>query len=250
MAAVRACGDEAALSHRSAGALWGIAVEKPGQIDVSVRRRSEHRKAGIRARSRPSIAAEDVTRSHDIPATTTVRTLIDLATELSEAVLERAVNEADKRDLVDPEALRDSLDRYKGEPGVKKLRTLLDRHTFQLSDSALESRFRKLAALAELPPPLTKHWLDGFEVDFYWPALDLVVETDGIRYHRTPAAQARDRRRDQTHTAAGRTMLRFTHYQVAYERQRTATLLAKAARLADARRALANSGKDVPHPSR
>jgi len=46
------------------------------------------------------------------------------------------------------------------------------------------------------------------------PELGLVVETDGLRYHRTPAQQARDRRRDQLHTAAGLTTLRFTHAQV------------------------------------
>jgi very-short-patch-repair endonuclease len=43
-----------------------------------------------------------------------------------------------------------------------------------------------------------------------------VVETDGLRYHRTPAEQARDRLRDQAHTAAGLTQLRFTHEQVRY----------------------------------
>ena len=44
-----------------------------------------------------------------------------------------------------------------------------------------------------------------------------MVETDSLRYHRTPAQQARDRERDQAHTAAGRTPLRFTHAQVRYE---------------------------------
>jgi very-short-patch-repair endonuclease len=44
-----------------------------------------------------------------------------------------------------------------------------------------------------------------------------VVETDGLHYHRTPSAQMRDRVRDQTHTAAGLTQLRFTHWQVKYE---------------------------------
>ncbi len=53
--------------------------------------------------------------------------------------------------------------------------------------------------------------------DFYWPDLGLVVETDGLRYHRTPAQQAKDRRRDQAHTAAGLTPLRFTHGQIAFE---------------------------------
>ena len=59
--------------------------------------------------------------------------------------------------------------------------------------------------------------MNGFRVDFYWPELGLVVETDGLRYHRTPAQQARDRQRDQAHTAAGLTALRFTHAQVRYE---------------------------------
>jgi len=58
------------------------------------------------------------------------------------------------------------------------------------------------------------------------------VETDGLRYHRTPAEQARDRLRDQAHTAAGLTPLRFTHDQVKYEpAQVRRVLAATAARL-------------------
>jgi very-short-patch-repair endonuclease len=58
--------------------------------------------------------------------------------------------------------------------------------------------------------------VNGFEVDFYWPDLGLIVETDGLRYHRTPAQQSRDRLRDQVHTAAGLTCLRFTHEQITF----------------------------------
>ena len=47
--------------------------------------------------------------------------------------------------------------------------------------------------------------------------LGLVVETDGLRYHRTPAQQSRDRLRDQAHAAAGLTPLRFSHAQVRYD---------------------------------
>jgi very-short-patch-repair endonuclease len=67
-------------------------------------------------------------------------------------------------------------------------------------------------------------------VDFYWPDLGLVVETDGLRYHRTPAQQTRDRRRDQTHTAAGLTTLRFTHAKVRFAPKHVRTTLAKVAR--------------------
>lgn len=217
MAAALACGPLAALSHRSAAELWGIGTELPGRIDISVRRRCEPRRSGIRARSRPSLRADEVVSHNGIPVTSPTQTLLDLATELPAPRLERAVNDADKHGLIDPEQLRAALDERAGEPGVRALRALLDRHTFRLSDSDLEVLFRPIAKAADLPPPLTKEVVNGFEVDFFWPGLCLVVETDGLRYHRTPAAQARDRLRDQTHTAAGLTHLRFTHHQVKYE---------------------------------
>jgi very-short-patch-repair endonuclease len=170
-----------------------------------------------------------VTALDRIPVTVPVQTLLDLATELSQNRLERAVNEADKRDLVDPETLRSALANHAGEPGVRALRTLLDRHTFRLSDTELEVLFRPIAVAAGLPTPETKQMVNGFEVDFYWPQLGLVVETDGLRYHRTPAAQSSDARRDQTHTAAGLTPLRFSHYQVKYEPTRVRDVLTRTA---------------------
>ena len=127
------------------------------------------------------------------------------------------MNEADKHDLIDPETLRSELNDFAGEPGVKRLRTLLDRHTFRLSDSDLEILFRPIASAAGMPQPQTKAWVNGYEVNFFWPDLELVVETDGLRYHRTPSEQTHDRQRDQTHVASGLTTLRFTHWQVKYE---------------------------------
>jgi very-short-patch-repair endonuclease len=88
-----------------------------------------------------------------------------------------------------------------------------------MSDSELERRFKPIARHAGLDLPKMGHRVNGFKVDFYWPELDLVIETDGLRYHRTPQQQTRDRIRDQTHTAAGLTALRFTRAQVRYEPQ-------------------------------
>jgi very-short-patch-repair endonuclease len=76
--------------------------------------------------------------------------------------------------------------------------------------------FRPLALAARFPVPLTKHWVLGYETDFYFPDHGLVVETDGLRYHRTPAQQSRMAERDQVHTASGLRVLRFTHWQIAY----------------------------------
>ena len=217
MAAVLACGAGAALSHRSAAALWRIGTERRELIDVSVRRRCELRRPGLRVRGRPTLDPADQVTRDGIPVTGIARTLVDLAAELGETAVERAVNEADKRDHIDPEALRTAVDDYVGQPGARTLRELLDKRTFRLSDSDLEVLFRPIAAAAGLPPPLTKETVNGWEVDFYWPELGLIVETDGLRYHRTPSTQTRDARRDRTHVLADMKSLRFTHYEVKHE---------------------------------
>jgi len=162
--------------------------------------------------------------------TTGQRTLLDLARILPRGPLEAAINAADKHGLVTPESLRSKLDDYAGLPGVAVLRRVLDRRTFALTDSELERRFLPIAEWAGLPLPLTGQHVNGFKVDFYWPDLGLVVETDGLRYHRTAAQQTRDRQRDQAHTAAGLTPLRFTHAQVRYEARYVRTTLATVAR--------------------
>lgn len=105
--------------------------------------------------------------------------------------------------MIDPEELRANLADFAGEPGVRILRQVLDREVFRLSDSDLEIFFRPIAAAAGLPAPRSKQMVNGYEVDFHWPELGLVVETDGLRYHRTPSAQTRHQWRDQTHAAAG-----------------------------------------------
>jgi very-short-patch-repair endonuclease len=236
MAAVLACGDGAALSHRSAAALWRIGREVSRSTEISVRRDSELRRPGLCVHRRPTLPAEDVVVRAGIPVTAVPRTLIDLATEIDEIKIERAVNEADKRGLINPEALRVALDRYEGEPGAPLLRKLLDKRTFRLSDSDLEILFRPIAVEAGLPYPLSKQVVNGWEVDFYWPDLGLVVETDGLRYHRTASTQTRDIRRDRTHALAGMTPLRFTHYEIKYEPARVRAELTRAAALLHKRR--------------
>ena len=94
------------------------------------------------------------------------------------------------------------------------------------SPTELERAFLPVAAARRDAAAAHPAALNGFKVDFYWPDLGLVVETDGLRYHRTPAEQAADRLRDQAHTAAGLTQLRFTHDQVKYEPAHVRRILA------------------------
>jgi very-short-patch-repair endonuclease len=237
VAALLASGPSAMLSHRSAAALWGIGNEGR-EIDVTVRTASPRCRAGIRIYRRPTLADRDVTEGDGIAVTGLVRTFVDLASILKPRLVERSVNEADRLELIDPPTLRLELQPHRCEPGVRPLRALLDCRTFRLTRSELERLFLPIARRVGLPLPLTKQWVNGFEVDFFWPDLGLVVETDGLRYHRTPAEQARDRLRDQAHTAAGLVNLRFTHEQVRYEPGHVrSTLLAVLHRIEARRRA-------------
>lgn len=229
MAAILSCGPEAVLSHRSAATLWGIHLDDGPAIELTVPVRVRRRRPGVKV-YRADLDSGDVTSRAAVPATTAARTLLDLGRVLAPGPLEAAINAADKHDLVDPDRLRAKLDDYAGLAGVAKLRRVLDRRTFALTDSELERRFLPIAERAGLPLPETGVYVNGFKVDFHWPDLGLIVETDGLRYHRTAAAQTRDRQRDQAHIAAGLTPLRFTHAQVRYEPDYVRATLALVAR--------------------
>ncbi len=232
MAAVLSGGPSAVLSHLSASELWGISPVRGVTPEISVPASCRHRCPEIRIHRRTGLGPADSTRHSAIPVTSPALTLVDLAS-IDHRDLERAVNEADRLDLIDPDALRIALELYRGRRGARRLRELLDRRTFRLTDSELERLFLPLAKRVGLPVPLTRQYANGFRVDFLWPRLKLVVETDGLRYHRTPAQQARDKLRDQAHLVAGYTPLRFTHAQVRYEAAYVAaTLRAVAQRLA------------------
>jgi very-short-patch-repair endonuclease len=234
MGAVLSCGSAALLSHRSAAALWGFRFPHTTTIEVVVPASASRRpRRGVEVHRRVDLTAANRRRVDGIPVTDPVSTLVDLASCLNGERLERAVNEANRLDLVDPEELRAALGSLRVRPGLARLRSLLDRDVFELTDSVLEGRFLRLAREVGLAPPETQAQVNGYRVDFYWPFLGLIVETDGLRYHRTAAQQAKDRHRDQVHVAAGLTTLRFTARQLRFDRGRVcATLAAVAERLA------------------
>ena len=229
MAAVLACGASAAISHDDAAALWGLRRKRRrGPIQLSVPRSSRSRPAGIVVRRRTSFGRKDVTRQRGIPVTTPACTIVDIATTDSEKRLERAINDADQLGLIRFDVLRAELERMPPKrPGVATVRRLLHRHTFRLTRSELERLFLPIAKRAGLPVPETRVIVNGVEVDFYWPELGLVVETDSLRYHRTAMKQTNDLLRDNAHTVADLKRLRFTHFQVRYEPEYVTELLTK-----------------------
>ncbi|MBM3668154.1 MAG: DUF559 domain-containing protein [Actinobacteria bacterium] len=234
LAAVLACGPGAVLSHLSAALCWGIVgganLRRGGPVHVTVPAGRRPRPSGVRVHRRAALDASERSARDRIPLTSPIRTMLDLAAELPAPRLERAVGVADKLGLASPDQLRLALAERRGARGVGALRALLDRESFAVTDSELERRFLPIARRAGLPLPETQAMVCGFRVDFHWPCLGLVVETDGLRYHRTASQQARDRARDQAMTEAGLVPLRFTHGQVLRQPARVEHTLRKVAR--------------------
>ena len=211
-AATLACGPDARLSHRSAAEVWRIRLVTPGPIDVSVPAGSRPRRLGIRLHRRAEHGKARILKG--IPVGDPISVLIDLATCLADDEVEDAVNEADWLDLIRTQRLRPALDREPRRPGVGRLKAILDAQTFSRAANALERRFLAIVREAGLPVPTTQRRLGRYRVDFFWPELGFVVETDSLRHHRTAAEQAVDLSRDQAHARRGLRTLRFTHSQV------------------------------------
>ena len=215
-AATLACGPRSALCGESGAALLDLRSREGRSIEVAVPEGARRSARGIEVRRCRDLASH-VTQAHAIPVCSTPLLLVQLSVRLGRDGIEEAINRADKLDLVDPETLRGAIEELRGRPGVASLRRILDRHTFRLSDSQLERHFRPIARRAGLPDPEMGARVNGLKVDFWWPSLNLVVETDGLRFHRTAITQTRDLRRDHTHDRAGIAHLRFSHAQIAYE---------------------------------
>jgi very-short-patch-repair endonuclease len=211
--------------------------DPPTPIHAAVPREGGTTRRDLVLHRRRTLEQSQISRRQGIPVTKPVATLVDVAAVLDRARLERAINEADKRSLVDPERLRAALEDFPKRPGLAALKRALDSPTFALTDSELERRFLRLVRRAGLPMPRTQTRVNGYRVDFFWPGLGLVVETDGLTYHRTPAQQARDRLRDQGHTAAGMTPLRFPHAQIRDEPEQVLAILVRVVELVRRHRA-------------
>jgi very-short-patch-repair endonuclease len=240
-AALLSCGEDALLVGDTAGALWRIWTPRGREVHLSLPAVGAHRSRGGIVVHRRALALRDITRERGIPVTTPTRTVIDLAPSCDRRQAEGLINEADGRGLLKVDTLRGEIDAAKGQPGVPLLRDILDRATFVLTQSELERLFLPLARRAGLPKPRSQHRFGRSRVDFFWPELDLVVECDSLRYHRTQIQQAKDRRRDHDHILAERWWARFTHDQIAHDPDYVVAVMARL-RL----RAEAHSGRRAP----
>jgi uncharacterized protein DUF559 len=230
LAAVDAYGSGAALSHLSAGVLWGIVEGPLFPVHVSLAKRS-----GIAMRERTKLHrlmrfdADEVTVRDAIPLTTVSRTILDLAASVRGRRLEQVVRRASRLRRFDLREQQILLNRYRHRPGAPELgRLLAALHGRGTDDfrSRMEIAFAQLCDDYGLPRPVVNGIVLGERVDFHWPGTTLVVETDSFEFHTMPTTFANDRRRDQRLTLAGYTVIRLTWDQVTGDARATAAIIA------------------------
>lgn len=215
MAAVLACGPDAALSHRAAGAEWAI-LRWSGSAEVLT---PEPRDGPTGVILRSSLLLRDeVTVEDSIRLTTPIRTLFDLASVLPPDRLLNAINEVGERRLWGSVSLPSMLERHRGQRGAGRLRAVLDGVGYGVPRKELEIRFAQFVSQrslprAELNAPL--HIGDRYYVaDVLWRSAKLIIELHSARHHGTAPKISRDATRDRHLLLAGYTVIHVTWAQL------------------------------------
>lgn len=215
LAASLACGRGAVASHLSAGAAWSLPDISDGLPEVSVPIGRRPRPAGVIVHQK-RLSRRDTTRLGIIPVTTPARTLIDLASCVSDELLEQGLDDALRRGLVTAERMVARLEDAGRAQGVGRLRDLVAAraHSRSVPGSPLETRFERLARRAGVPPLVRQyHVTDGRRrafLDFAWPDLMLAVEVDGYRFHSGRQKWEDDRARGNMLTLLGWRVIHVT----------------------------------------
>jgi very-short-patch-repair endonuclease len=221
MGATLAIGDGAALSHRSAAALWGLRADHRDVVDITlVGCRTRRAPSGIAVHSGTAVTQEDIGIEAGIPCTTVARTLLDLAAFADrQTTIERAIDRAEELRLFDLAALTDVLARNRRRRGAGRLGAVLEAYAGPaLTRNEIEARFAALVQRAALPTPEVNTWIplaeDGYRPDFLWRDARLIVEVDGRTHHARRRAFEHDRRRDRRLALAGYETRRYAAAEV------------------------------------
>ncbi len=210
MAAVLACSDRAALSHRSAAVLHRLLEHEGPRIEVIVRTGCSAKRREIHVRRSSDITEEEIDDVDAIRVTSVLRTLIDLSRSgLPSLPLNAAVRQASRIHRTDLQQLRG----YRRlDPIVRLLDPLLE-----LTESELEALFLEMCARYRMPRPAPQVKFKRRRADFVFEDARLVIECDSREWHDNDWAYLDDRRKERELKARGYHLLRFTWAEVRYE---------------------------------
>jgi hypothetical protein len=207
-----------ALSHETAGEVYGLPGVRSRVPIVSVERGRSHRNPLAIVRTTLWLPSAHIVVRRNLPMTTVARTLFDLAGVLPFPAFEVALDGALSRRLCTVgqlERVHFVLAR-RGRRGTAAVRRAVEARGkgFVAPASELERVGRRVFAEGGLPPPRFEVDLGGERwvgrVDCVWSEAKLVVELDSRRHHEALLARDADRRRDNDLMAQGWRVLRFT----------------------------------------
>lgn len=231
MAAILACGKNAAISHRSAAEAWQL-LQSSGartEVDVIIPRWSRAVRRGIIVHRTMGLQSDEVTERDGLTVTTIARTLLDLASVVTTRELERALAQADRKNATAIRSLHALLIRHPRHYGCHRLRALLEAGPApSFTRSVAEERLLALIRVAKIRLPETNARIAGYEVDFFWKTERLIVEVDGLAFHGSNRSFEWDRRRDAVLVAGGFRVVRVTWHQIEGEPQALLVRLAQA----------------------
>jgi hypothetical protein len=208
--------DASAVSHESAAELHGFRMTTPGLAVVSAHSRTTHRFDGVLVHRTHDLDDSHLTTVANLRCTTVARTVVDMASVVTERRLGAILDDLVERDRVALAAVDDVLSAVarQGKPGVRRMRRVLDqRWGDDRNVSVLERRARALIARSGLPRPVSEYpipWATARRFDDAYPEDRLAIEWDGRRYHGQFAAFEADRLRDREALLNGWRVVRFT----------------------------------------
>jgi hypothetical protein len=160
--------------------------------------------------SAEALTLKDHASTEGIAVTAVPRTLLDFAA-VDPHFLGFALDNAHRLGLLDLIAIDALISRSGGFRGVARLRTALEIHRGPaFTRSGLERRFRDLVRRMGLPQPSMNYFIEGCELDAYWPTERFAVELDTYDYHGSPQAFESDRVRQENLKLAGIEITRIT----------------------------------------
>jgi very-short-patch-repair endonuclease len=221
LAAAKACGPDAVVSHYSAAALYGLVKWDDRYPEVTAPRKTTQRR--IRGH-RATLAPADLWAHKGIPTTTPARTLVDLSSLLPYKPLRRAAREAQALRLVTITQIIKALHRAGPKRGTANLARIIAAGPAP-TRSELEDAVLDLILAGGLAPPQINRpiQVQGQTVtpDFRWPAQRLVLEADGARWHDHKLAREDDRERQAILEADGERVVRITWDEAISRRRQT-----------------------------
>lgn len=196
LAAVLSVGRGAVLSHLSAARLWRL-TSKPltPPIHVSILAANPRPRPGISIHRPSSLAGDDIRRRDLIPVTAPARTVLDVAAISDEPTAESALHQGRLRRLIrsaELDALRRRTPRARGWGVLGAI--LAAEHSPDYTRSEKERLLARAMRRDERIPRFRSCVeVGGYEVDYFWPEVGLVVELDTWTFHSHRGAFERDR---------------------------------------------------------